>query len=375
MVKNGIEEYCVDVVTPNFRKIQAEGGIVNEPFYKRTTTVASSIGGKVGYDLKVPPVVPVVGSVKHLEISGATHRLVNLGNMPSLPSIDLSTYKSIAGTAAHANVEEPDVMGFVDLVEMRKTLKMLRGDIFELASLLRDARLRFKRNKEGHADWASYMSSKWLEYRYGWTPLLGSINGLVSALQREQVLLRQTARGKASVPDQSVTSSSSGVVTSNANSVQNITRSKTWSVRAGVLYQHSIRLENSLGFAPHDIPSSTWELVPFSFVADWFVNVGDWIRAVTPKKGVTILADWTTVESNELILVTNTLTSGTSDSYYSRWGGGVSISVNWAQKIKSRSPGTSVALAHRLGEISFRRTIDFKRTADAIALLNGFIKP
>jgi hypothetical protein len=49
-----------------------------------------------------------------------------------------------------------------------------------------------------------------------------------------------------------------------------------------------------LGLRDQDIPVTVWELVPWSFVVDWFVNVGDWIQAVTPNPSVTVKGSWTT---------------------------------------------------------------------------------
>lgn len=39
-----------------------------------------------------------------------------------------------------------------------------------------------------------------------------------------------------------------------------------------------------------------WELVPFSFVVDWFVPVGQFIQSIQPPSGVTVLDGWTYVK-------------------------------------------------------------------------------
>jgi hypothetical protein len=33
-----------------------------------------------------------------------------------------------------------------------------------------------------------------------------------------------------------------------------------------------------------------WELIPFSFVADWFISVGDWLRGLTALHGLRIVS-------------------------------------------------------------------------------------
>jgi len=50
-----------------------------------------------------------------------------------------------------------------------------------------------------------------------------------------------------------------------------------------------------MGFSWESIPITAWELIPFSFVVDWFVNFGDYIQALTPKLGIKGLSSWTTV--------------------------------------------------------------------------------
>jgi hypothetical protein len=42
------------------------------------------------------------------------------------------------------------------------------------------------------------------------------------------------------------------------------------------------------GLHPEQFPALLWELTPLSFVVDWFTNVGDWIKAITPRSDVRI---------------------------------------------------------------------------------------
>jgi hypothetical protein len=51
----------------------------------------------------------------------------------------------------------------------------------------------------------------------------------------------------------------------------------------------------TLGLRVQDFPATLWELMPWSFVADWFVNVGSWLRVVSPIPGLNILGSWSTI--------------------------------------------------------------------------------
>lgn len=42
------------------------------------------------------------------------------------------------------------------------------------------------------------------------------------------------------------------------------------------------------GLHPNQFPYLLWQLVPLSFMLDWFVDVGTWVKAITPKFGMTI---------------------------------------------------------------------------------------
>jgi hypothetical protein len=57
------------------------------------------------------------------------------------------------------------------------------------------------------------------------------------------------------------------------------------------------------------LPTTAWELVPYSFVADWFINIGDVIQSVRPTGALaskSCLSTKTTLRySEEVRLVTN----------------------------------------------------------------------
>ena len=60
--------------------------------------------------------------------------------------------------------------------------------------------------------------------------------------------------------------------------------------------QGSIR--HALGLDLQSVPATIWESVPFSFVEDWFVNVGDWLGASMPNPRVKHLGNWVTVRED-----------------------------------------------------------------------------
>jgi len=60
-------------------------------------------------------------------------------------------------------------------------------------------------------------------------------------------------------------------------------------------------VQRTLGYRPRDLAATMWEAVPWSFVADWFGNFGDWIQAKVPDPDMTVRGEWVTTVINETI--------------------------------------------------------------------------
>lgn len=180
-------------------------------------------------------------------------------------------------------------------------------------------RIRAKRMSKGGraADWTRATSSTWLEYSFGIRPVLQDL-GTVTKMVADNVELIQNAvkvaRGSASGRI-SGTNTSSYVHGGDLNpmtgtiaegSLETVTKVK---VGCGVYYKTPLGDMNSflarrLGLGVNNLPSSAWNLLPHSWFVDQFVQVGDWIKALTPDPDLIILQKWMTS-------VNNTETSGT----------------------------------------------------------------
>lgn len=185
---------------------------------------------------------------------------------PSVPQAVVNSAVSDARTAAW------DVLTF--LAEWTSTYRLLAKTIKSVASIGRRAAsdARSMRTKRPLSE---RFSQKWLEYRYGWMPLIYDMEDAVKALSMAE---NKMARGRA-------TYSETGSVTEVWTASSTATRSD-WSE---VLTFE--RVHRGWAAAEFDIMSSrfgldpirtAWELVPFSFVMDWFVQVGDFIEATSP---------------------------------------------------------------------------------------------
>lgn len=127
-------------------------------------------------------------------------------------------------------------------------------------------------------------ASAWLSYRYGWTPLLSSVYGAAEALAlTARTIPPVTARGKREEDVNNSQYVGSGTDYGRFYS----TKGKVGSTArldflpdGGCLQQlRSLGLTNPLLVA--------WELVPYSFVVDWFIPIGNALSCLDWATGLT----------------------------------------------------------------------------------------
>lgn len=125
------------------------------------------------------------------------------------------------------------------------------------------------------------LSALWLEYKYAWGPLIQDTYGLAELLAEHFLDNDKTKWHRISVV---------------------VKQHKAWSTPSSYYRQicECDYIYKLGGFARYktSMPSSAfqagltnplevaWELVPFSFVADWFVNIGDILSAISTLQGL-----------------------------------------------------------------------------------------
>jgi hypothetical protein len=130
------------------------------------------------------------------------------------------------------------------------------------------------------------LPNKYMEFRYGWMPLMRSISSIYQVLVDKLVQLKDmetiyTAKGKAT--------STVHVNSIKRNFYYGALKSTQWystdnevTARACVHYKvlSPPTLSDLLGLSPKFIPEIAWELTTLSFVWDWFLNLGIWLAAL-----------------------------------------------------------------------------------------------
>lgn len=337
-----------DVVTPGFKKKVRAGVVINNPMGKYTLetgipqldcTSASTgqainairryFGDVTGYVFG--PLVPVVHSL-------------NQGMYPDPPGVDVATCQRVISTQAWKNVNPPSALSLVTLAEAQKSFNLIHGNAVKLANVIqlwkakrpwssvqaylgKDIRLAKRpefmpvwhpstetlRTKHGKTRgvwvheplsrkrWSALDEStrRWLEWRYGWNPLVKDIVDHMKAVLRPEPWrerTRHTSRGYFD-KDGTVRQLFANRVNLQANytySVETFTRVKG---RAYVIWE--LNPGNPFGrlndFGLFDLPRTALELVPYSFVAAWAINYDDFLQAWQPKIGATIIASGSTI--------------------------------------------------------------------------------
>lgn len=135
------------------------------------------------------------------------------------------------------------------------------------------------------------LHKSWLEYKYGWKPLLMDVKGAAEFFAQQHVTrppeFTVTAQERVTMTySKSITVPTYGGGAQHGitmfYSCDNLARVKLW---CRLDYPHAAELQQ-IGLTNPALVA--WELVPFSFVFDWFVQVGDWLTGLTALNGVNV---------------------------------------------------------------------------------------
>lgn len=245
---------------------------------------------------------------------------------PDIISGDGPRMSQIAIAKAMAKANSPTFLSGEWLKDMSSTVGMLRRPFSSAQDLVRRmVRHRDQRIGKTARSIMKANADTWLEYRYGWKPLiLDSKKILNECVRKRDKFPKRSLVVRASVEQATHQRHPfTGVVLTHASNWEAtgcFERDHTLKAAAGVMFDvinrtSSQELMAIMGLRSQDIPSTIWECLPYSFVLDWFVNVGPWLSAVVPNPDISIKGSWVTVvDDNVVRFMPGTLTRTT---YYS----------------------------------------------------------
>lgn len=239
--------------------------------------LANANTGKAPYEYGLQPSTPFLGELNNERI-GLQNRLVNkfrskMGATAELAvtlaerkqAMDMITRRGLQLAGAALALRKGGPVAFV---------KALKGSIN--ANVRRDQR-QWRKSSHQFSSW-------WLEYTYGWSPLVGDIGSSIAVLDsplpplrvKTSVAKKVSLRRKVSDTSYNYDSELLGIINGEMRFKAGADISVT---------NPNLLLAQRLGLTNPAIVA--WELVPFSFVVDWFVNVGDYLRNFSEMHGVT----------------------------------------------------------------------------------------
>lgn len=169
------------------------------------------------------------------------------------------------------------------LAEVGQSTNMILGRIGQMAAFANNVRrgrwgakgMKRPSKKARNTPGDRRLANNWLEFQYGWTPLMNDIYDLLKALD-DGLTRRGTRVG--------------------ANSSENISiKGISGQARAGL--KGTVRNEGLYNLNRYGLLNPAqlaWNLLPLSFVFDWFVPVSRTLGALTGTAGLTDVSSWFT---------------------------------------------------------------------------------
>lgn len=226
---------------------------------------------------------------------GNTQRLFANANLPmhiNLFKVYRPSFPDLQGLAiqqALAALGSATAELGVELKEARKTAGLIEETLESLLDCVETVkRGRVPRQfKKAWRKWVgpkapSLLANKWLEYRYGWTPMVLGVYDAMELLELQKDRILFTVR-KRQVED--LTQESAPVATNWGGFYPlpvwyTTTTGEIKSVYVVLTFTARSELCATLNEAGVINPASVlWETIPFSFVVDWFVDVGGYFNA------------------------------------------------------------------------------------------------
>lgn len=206
-----------------------------------------------------------------------------------LPSLDFDKNALILKALTKAG--EMKVNLPVAFAEAKKTVDMITDAAERLITAYRAFRKGDLRKvaKTLHLP-AGTAHKNWLAYKYGWIPVLQDMKGAAEYFASQVVTKHVKYAVSTSVDyildDKYVTTSpSAGGGTATDTRIARYDRYVRVKLYLVVNYPYYAEAQ-TLGLTNPWL--TAWELIPFSFVADWIISIGDYLTALTALQGLTV---------------------------------------------------------------------------------------
>jgi len=254
------------------------------------------------------------GSAGYRNDSVYTTNVTQFGSVtdPSASWLQTGSLQAKATSNLLKNLRDSAFNAAQAIGERKQTADLVAGTAKKVASSLRNLRKgNFARaasdlgvtpkkragrrfNSQFATDQAKATGNAWLELQYGWKPLLSDVYGAMETLAKANnpagnpntIYKKATGRAKRSEEPRTVTRTS---LPAGYSGWDEVTRSgkTTVIVKTGVTYSLSSQPLASLKSVGITNPLLlAWELLPYSFVVDWFMPIGNYLESLDATNGL-----------------------------------------------------------------------------------------
>lgn len=366
----GTDLTMLDYVIPRFHARQKAGEVFFNPMSRDRVTVSASSSPWTQKSNTMSCSTP--GNIRYGEQKvdgGVPLRLVpnqiGLGlwypaEDTAVSAADIARASTLVSTEVLAKRGRQDSEIWESLAEYKQTLQLLENPLTKLRSLSSRVLNSAERNSTSRG-LLKEVSGGYLIMRYGIKPLLNDIANILDSLKKVTGKQRKTSRASESLY---ATKGSSGSLTF-------LSLDSTWTretvdsvvLRGMSLDEVELDIFGNLGFSFKGLLTLPWELTGYSFVADWFANIGDYINASAPSLGYNQLGSCLTMSrvTSQAYRFAATANPGSGVTLIAPCQGAVGI----VRETKLRGPLSRPGVALKT-DFGFSQ---FTRSADAFSLL------
>lgn len=249
------------VRTPGWRKLIADGKIVPLQSYSRYDEISSQSGRRqLTWKTRSNPDCYRIATIASCGI------FEDFGYLPSETELlDITSKHSSVGERL-LQTAASDITSDFDALTFLAELRQVKGMFLSLApSLIRQ--LLSKPPQKAAA-------SVWLQWQMGWKPFISDINSIIDVINKPNGASRNKKTKRTSIMDEIPINAAKVLLNGEKHTVTGSSRYSV-DIRATVIADISA-LANNAYINP---VSTAWELIPWSFLIDYFVGIGDWIKA------------------------------------------------------------------------------------------------
>lgn len=295
-----------DYVTPGFHERRAKGEIMMNPLEIRTYRIVDTPGHGHTIRRTAPHLVAGVprqtetrvlfwqGPAVYQTLKGGVSIPIYVAPVPVLQQKDVSDFIVEKSTELANKRGRPDHDIWESVAELDKTARLLPG-------LLTSLKKAVPLGKQ--SDFGRSISEVWLAYRYGIKPLLGDIEGVMKGMNAQLGNVRKTYRSSGTIQAKSYEALTWSSATYGLNIGVDYTDKFT--VRAMSIDEYNATKAFNIGFSTKGLITLPWELTKYSFVLDWFANVGDFLGGITPSLGFSQLGSCITYAREQDITISH----------------------------------------------------------------------